>query len=166
MPFTWFKSFLKWIQRILGNWCLFSFYNPEFRNMFGSAKECEVNGWGLNALPQSCAALDNAEPDKGVPGGSAVKNPPAKQWSCKRHGFDPWVEKILWRRAWQPSPVFLPGKSHGQRSLAGYGPRSPKGETEATKHAHTSLLKCIWTKWGWSAEIQTKWHVDILQPFA
>ena len=37
-------------------------------------------------------------------------------------GFDPWVRKILWRRAWQPTPVFLPGESHGQRSLAGYSP--------------------------------------------
>ena len=34
-------------------------------------------------------------------------------------GFDPWVRKIPWRRKWQPTPVFLPGESHGQRSLAG-----------------------------------------------
>ena len=39
---------------------------------------------------------------------------------CRRPGFDPWVRKILWRRKWQPTPVFLPGKSHGQRSLADY----------------------------------------------
>ena len=37
-----------------------------------------------------------------------------------RQGFDPWVMKIPWRRKWQPTPVFLPGKSHGQRSLGGY----------------------------------------------
>ena len=37
-----------------------------------------------------------------------------------RHKFDPWVGKISWRRAWQPTPVFLPGKSHGQRSLEDY----------------------------------------------
>ena len=36
---------------------------------------------------------------------------------CRRYGFDPWVEKIPWRRAWQPSPVFLPRKSNGQKSL-------------------------------------------------
>jgi len=41
---------------------------------------------------------------------------------CRRHGFDPWVEKIPWRRKWQLTLVFLPGKSHGQRSLAGYSP--------------------------------------------
>ena len=39
---------------------------------------------------------------------------------CRRPGFDTWVEKIPWRRKWQPTPVFLPGEFHGQRSLAGY----------------------------------------------
>ena len=38
---------------------------------------------------------------------------------CRRCGFNPWVRKISWRRKWQPTPVFLPGKSHGQRSLSG-----------------------------------------------
>ena len=37
----------------------------------------------------------------------------------RRYGFDPWVRKI-WRRRWQPTPAFLTGKSHGQRSLVGY----------------------------------------------
>ena len=43
---------------------------------------------------------------------------------CERHRrrFSPWVRKILWRRAWQPNPEFLPGESHGQRSLVGYSP--------------------------------------------
>ena len=55
-----------------------------------------------------------------------VKNQPASvacQCSrCKRHGFNPWVGKIHWRRKWQHTPVFFQGKSHGQRSLVGYGP--------------------------------------------
>ena len=38
---------------------------------------------------------------------------------CRRHGYYPWVGKILWRREWQHTPVFLPGASHGRRSLAG-----------------------------------------------
>jgi len=42
-----------------------------------------------------------------------IKNPPAMQ----RHRFDLWVKKIPWRRKQQPIPVFLPGKSHGQKSL-------------------------------------------------
>ena len=41
---------------------------------------------------------------------------------CRSHGFDLWVGKISWRRKWQPTAVFLPGKSHRQRSLAGYSP--------------------------------------------
>ena len=47
-----------------------------------------------------------------------VKNLPA----CGRPGFDPWVGKIPWRRVWQSVPIFLPGESHGQRSLVGYSP--------------------------------------------
>ena len=38
---------------------------------------------------------------------------------CRRPGFDPWVRKFLWRSAWLPMPIFLPGELHGQRSLAG-----------------------------------------------
>ena len=41
---------------------------------------------------------------------------------CGRPGFNPWVRKIPWRRKWQPTPVFLPGKFHGWRSLVGYSP--------------------------------------------
>ena len=52
---------------------------------------------------------------------------------CRRPGFDPWVEKFPWRRKWQPTPVFLPGESHGQRSLAGYSPCSRK-KSGATEH--------------------------------
>ena len=46
--------------------------------------------------------------------------------SSRRPGFDPWVGKFLWRREWQSTPIFLPGESHGQRSLAGYSPRGHK----------------------------------------
>ena len=45
---------------------------------------------------------------------------------CTRHRFDPWVGKIPWRRKRQPSPLFLPGKFHGQRTLAGYNPWGSK----------------------------------------
>ena len=63
-----------------------------------------------------------------------VKNLPANAGRCKRREFDPWVQKIPWRRAQQPTPVFLPGESHGQRSLVGYGPQGRKelDTTEAT----------------------------------
>ena len=51
-----------------------------------------------------------------------VKNPPANAGDIRDSGSIPWVRKITWRRAWQPTPVLLPGKSQGQRSLAGYSP--------------------------------------------
>ena len=58
-----------------------------------------------------------------------VKNPPAMQ----EMQFDPRVGKIPWRRAWQPTPVFLPGESHGQRSLVGYSPCGYK-ESDTTEY--------------------------------
>ena len=48
-----------------------------------------------------------------------VKNLPVMQET----GFDPWVEKILWRKEWLPTAVFLPGEFHGKRSLVGCSPR-------------------------------------------
>ena len=59
---------------------------------------------------------------------------------CRRHrrcGLDPQVGKIPWKRAWQPTPVFLPGESHGQRSLAGYSPGDCQEMDKRTKHACT-----------------------------
>ena len=58
----------------------------------------------------------------GFSGGSGVKESACQCRSRRRLGFDPWVGEIPWRRKWQPTPVFLPGKSHGQRSLVGYNP--------------------------------------------
>ena len=61
-----------------------------------------------------------------------VKNPPAMQ-ETQRCGRNPWVQKIARKRKWQPTPVCLPEKSHGQRSLAGYRPKGHK-EWDTTKH--------------------------------
>ena len=55
---------------------------------------------------------------------------------CKRLGFYPWLRKMPWSRKWQPTPVFLPGKFHGQRSLADYSPWCHK-EMDMTECAHT-----------------------------
>ena len=57
--------------------------------------------------------LESTRPKMGFPGRR-----------CKSHRFHPWLGKIPWRRAWQSIPVFLPGESHGQRSLVGYSPES------------------------------------------
>ena len=53
--------------------------------------------------------------------GASGKEPACQSRRFKRRRFHPWVGKIPWRRAWQPTPVFLPTESHGQSSLVGYG---------------------------------------------
>ena len=67
-----------------------------------------------------------------------VKNPPTKAGDV-RDTVDPWVGNNPWRRAWQPTLVFLPGESHGQRSLVGYSPWGHKESdtTEATQQTVT-----------------------------
>ena len=54
---------------------------------------------------------------------------------CRRHGFNPWIGKIPWRRKWHPTPVLLPGESHGGRSLVGYSPWGHK-ESDTTERLH------------------------------
>ena len=60
---------------------------------------------------------------------------------CKRCLFSPWAGKIPWRRKWQPAPILLPGKFHGQRSLVGY---SPWGHKESDMIEHTYQTYCIY----------------------
>ena len=70
----------------------------------------------------------------GFPGGTSSKEPTCQCRRCNRLGFNPWIRKIPWRRAWQPTPVLLPGESLGQRSFAGCSPLGGKKSdtTEAT----------------------------------
>ena len=78
---------------------------------------------------------------KGLPSGVSGKEP-ACQWRCERHTFSPWVGKIPWRKAWQPTPVVLPGEFHGQRSLVGYSPwgRKELGYSWSSwAHTHSGL---------------------------
>ena len=75
----------------------------------------------------------------GFPGGArVVKNPLANAGDVKRCRFNPWIEKIPWKRAWQPTPVPLPRESHGQRRLVGYIPWGHKrvGLDLVTKEQH------------------------------
>ena len=76
---------------------------------------------------------------RGFSGGTSGKAPACQCRRHKRRGFDTWVRKIPWRRAWQSTPVFLPGESHGQRKLVGYSPQGhiESDRTEATYHART-----------------------------
>ena len=78
----------------------------------------------------------------GFPCGSLLKYPPT-MWELQEMGFDPWVGKIPWRRAWHPTPVFLPGKSHGRRSLVGCRPWG-REELDTTERLHFPFsLACI-----------------------
>ena len=86
---------------------------------------------------------------------------------CRRHGFDPWAKKIPRRRKWQPTPIFLPGTFHGQRTLAGYSSwgRKESYTTEGLNHSwphfiynlSISLKDCLsshilpyFTVWGFN----------------
>ena len=84
-----------------------------------------------------------------IPGGSDGKSICLQ---CGRPGFDPWVGQIPWRRKWQPTPVLLPGKSHGQRSLAGCGPWVAKSRTQLRDFTFTFRG----LKWGcdwWRSQV-------------
>ena len=71
---------------------------------------------------------------------------PAYYRRRKRCRFNPWVRKIPWRRKWQPSPIFLPGKSHGQRSLAVYSPWGLK-ESDTKRLSMYWLLVSLQSDW-------------------
>ena len=58
-----------------------------------------------------------------------VKDPPANAGDTRDSSLIPGSERFPWRRKWQPTPVFLPGKFHRQRSLVGYSPRGRKSQT-------------------------------------
>ena len=73
---------------------------------------------------------------------------------CRRPGFAFWFGMIPWRREWQPIPVFLPGKSHGQRSLAGYSPWVSKSQT-LLNDWHVHIVNLQLSHLAWTLRIQT-----------
>ena len=83
-----------------------------------------------------------------------VKNPPANArdaGDARDAGFDPWVRKSPWGRKWQPTPEFLLGKSHEQRSLVGYSPwgrervRHDLASDSVCTHVHATKICCVCT---------------------
>ena len=62
----------------------------------------------------------------GFSGGTSGKEPACQCRRYKKLGFNHWIRKIPWRRKWQPTRIFLPGESHGQKSLLGYSSDSLK----------------------------------------
>ena len=85
---------------------------------------------------------------------------------CSRHTFSPWVRKIPWRRKWQPTPVFLPGKSHGQRNLVGYSPWSRKESDIMSKQplpfywVVRALSSCLFLKLQSRFPLQLDLHLN------
>ena len=98
---------------------------------------------GLQSMgSQSWARLSNKHLTSGWGSG---KEPACRCRRHRRRRFSPWVRKIPWRRKWQPTPLFLPGESHGQRSLVGYSPWNHKesDRTEVTQHTCEKALELI-----------------------
>ena len=87
----------------------------------------------------------NVSQSRGLSSDTSGKEPACQCRRCKGYGFDPWVRKIPWKRAWLLTLVLLPGESHGQRSLAGYSSWGHKelGLTEATWHSCIPVMLVI-----------------------
>ena len=81
------------------------------------------------------------------PHGSAGKEPACQRRRHRRHGFSPWVGKIPWGRRWQPTPVFLPEKSHGQRRLQTTAQSHKELDARTHTHTHTHTPHTS-MKWG------------------
>ena len=77
-----------------------------------------------------------------LPSCAIGKEPACQSRRPKRCRFYPWVGKIPWRRAWQPTPVFLPGESRGQRSLTGYSPWGHKELDMTEQQQQPPLYGC------------------------
>ena len=87
---------------------------------------------------------------------------------CKRRVFDPWVRGICWRRKWQPAPVFLPGKFHGQSSLVGYSlwDCNQVDMTEwLSTHIHTHTHTHTHTHSCFTMSCYFLLHRDVNQPY-
>ena len=98
---------------------------------------------GLGRTGPDWAGLGRTGPDWAGHGRTGFLEADSTNFLCV--SIEAWVRKIPWRRKWQPSPVFLPGKSHGRRSLANYSPWVTKSRTRLSDffHLHRSVGE-IW----------------------
>ena len=115
--------------------------------------------WGLSTLLNQLKCvwqlLGVNQEARDFPGGTSGKEPACQCKRCKILWFHCWVGKIPWRRAQQPTPVFLPGESHGRKSLMDYSPlgRRELDTLEATWHStaketnHSVKNKSIRLNW-------------------
>ena len=107
----------------------------------------------------SCWDFNSFSYLRGFPDRPSDKKSACQYWRHTRLEFNPWVRKIWWRRKWQPTSLFLPGKFHGQRSLMGYGRwdlrKSDKtGQLSTPTHTY---LKC--TNW-WFDIFWDDYHIN------
>jgi len=100
-------------------------------------QQITISDYSLEYKEQKKISIVTSLVSRDFPGSSA-----GKESACGRPGFDPWVGKIPRRRKWLSTPVFLPRKSHGQRSLAGYGPWSHK-ESDTTEWLSPLSQQCF-----------------------
>ena len=123
-------------------------FPPSFRQslLLGT---CALTFIWFSCWGETCYAIKGYHILHGLPKCTSGKEP-ACQCRCKRHGFDPWVRKIPCRRAWQPTPLFLPGESHGWRSLIDCSPWCCKESdtTEVTLHTRMHILYSGWNVCG------------------
>ena len=96
----------------------------------------------------------------GFPGGPKGREPSCQCRKHRRRGFDSWVGRIPWKRVWQHTLVFLPGGSHGQKSLAGYSPwgRQESDMGKAIEHTRTAPPA------PWGLHIPTQFSAATLPP--
>ena len=141
-------AFLPWPVVYHETWEMANF---TFSTLNYSVCSCELSGCsmiGKLKIPEmmvgrilNLASLETFFPltvlVTGLPGGASGKESACQCRRCKRCRFDPWVRKIPWRKQWQPTLVFLPGKFHGQTSLLG---GSPLGHKELDMAEVTALV--------------------------
>ena len=81
---------------------------------------------------------------------------------CRRQKFDPWIRKIPWRRNRQPTPVFLPGKSHGQSGLVGHSPWDYKSQSWFSNQPTTSTGWTVPTLWLTTSKPRFVWQKALI----
>ena len=116
-----------------------------FSRFFLILPTCQALCWVLRTVPVTPPSKNMVPRVTGLPRGCSGKESTCQCRRHKRRGLDTWVGKIPWKRKWQPALVFLLGKSHGQRSLAGHSLWGHK-ESDMTKHAHTHahrVIRCV-----------------------
>ena len=111
-------------RKILQNWCYLGEGNGTPLQYSCLENPTDGGAWwaAIHGVAKSRTRLSNFTHytvNWGFLGGARGKEPSYQCRTHKSHGFDPWVEKIPWRRAWQSTPVFLPRESQGRGSLVG-----------------------------------------------